>query len=780
MSKLPIDLTGSKGLAPHFYGDRPYIASRPNLRYQGQDGQMAEGIFNPFTFFGYMAPANNTTKACTGTTSFLLSSGLVIPSRLAVNSTDAIFFSDESTGGTAHGKVVNLDTATDTSLDTILTLSGAEAIPTFHITYGTATIDGIGVGILVNPSGSTMPTVASAVQGEAASGSSITKSVTVSGANKALYVLAWNRDPTTVNNATGATWDGNAMTSVSFGTYSPSGGVKIAYSIFRYTAPASITGDVVVSWAGSENNLGVICIVVNDANQTTPFTGNTIDTESNAAEFQFTIAETGSNQLRLVTFLTETTTHSPSGDWQTEVLNDTDTSGRFSTWKFTLATQFSRLEDMVVYQINVEPKILFTKRNTVSDNFNSIGIADLDFSNVDEDWSYAIHNFTLSGSNRATFVRADNNTLYVLDGASVHSIDGTVLGGTNGSITEDVLQFLGGGAIGGDVARVIDGVDTRGRIWFGVHIYANFDARENSFSGITTPQFIGVYVWDRISGVAGMQDYVSISGAKEFKSMHLLGNEPACFTISTEGYTQLRKWDGSGFAVVQTLGKLAYPNFQKHSVYEDGQSIMWLGNDGKVYVYGRLEGNDVDALYIIGDMEDHITAASTFTESGVLIPANATETVTSGNEPRTLGFYLSFSDSGGNHLKKWYPYGFNEIATVAQKAKSGDVYSKVELLPGMSQVNDLVVRCAPTDSAGSTTIATIKVYLNNSATAFVSKSVTTLEASRGYVRVPLNGKKPVNTIQIEIEWSESETLSKDTFLPYMAILDYTETNIKEK
>ena len=72
--KTVIDLSGIKGLTNRFYGDKSLTASQPHLRYFGDDGELAVGIFNPISTLGYMSPANNTTKACTGTTGFLLTS----------------------------------------------------------------------------------------------------------------------------------------------------------------------------------------------------------------------------------------------------------------------------------------------------------------------------------------------------------------------------------------------------------------------------------------------------------------------------------------------------------------------------------------------------------------------------------------------------------------------------------------------------------------------------------------------------------------------------------
>lgn len=776
MPKLPLDLTGKRGLTSRYYGDKVYTTSKPNLRYDGIDGEMAEGIYNPLTVNGYMSPANDTTKAVTGTTSYLLSSGIVIPSRLATETTDAIFFSDEATTGTS-GKIVNLDTAIDTSLDTALTFdTGTDDVsPTFSVTLGTV-VKWVMPNFLINPASSTTPSIIYSTRGTSSSGTTITKSITVpSGTSTELVVISFNY---TANTATGATWNGNAMTSHGSGSFS-SGGTNISYNVFRYNAPTASTGDVVVTWAGSNNNLGVFAMVTDNTNQTTPLSSITSATGTATAVAEDDLNKTASNQLRFNFLLSETTSHKKTYSYNTEVSNENNTAGTDSFWYYNIdGTQYFRNEDFIKYSLNGDPKIFFARTDTTSYNFNSIGIADLDFSNSDVDWSIAEHNVTLSGRTRPVFILADNNLLYTLDGAVVYSIDGTVTGGATGAITQ-VLQFLGDRTEYKEITRLIDGIDLRGRLWIGLHVYPDFDTRDNSIDSITTPQFIGVYVWDRLSTVASMQDFIRISGAKEFKSMHSINGNPLCFTVSVDGYTQIREWNGSGFPVTKKLGKNAYPNYRRHSVYEDENGIMWLGQDGKIYFYGVVDGSDIKGLFIIGDMTGHVSSEQTYSNSGIFIPVNATETVTIGNENSTLAFYLSFSDSGGNHLKKWYPFAFNQVDSNNQIANSGNVYSLVKLLPSMSTVNNLVIRCAPTSTKSATTIATIKVYLNNSTTAIATKSVTDTEASRGYLRVPLNGQKSVNCIQIEVEWVAG-TLGVDTFLPYMAILDYNETNIREK
>lgn len=75
--QMQIDLSGSKGLAPHFSGDQSYSVSSPNLRYLASDGQMVEGVYNPFKKNGYMSPANFSTKDVTITSNGMFRSNTV-------------------------------------------------------------------------------------------------------------------------------------------------------------------------------------------------------------------------------------------------------------------------------------------------------------------------------------------------------------------------------------------------------------------------------------------------------------------------------------------------------------------------------------------------------------------------------------------------------------------------------------------------------------------------------------------------------------------------------
>jgi len=778
--KIQTDLSGIAGLAPRYFGDKPYSASKPNLRYLGADGQMAEGIYNPISVLGYMSPANDTTKAVTGTTSFLLSSAVVVPSRIASASTNAIFFSDEATGSTL-GKVVGLDTPIDTSLDVEHTLTGLQdANYTFTTNFASAT-DAVTRGFRVNPSGAAFPTLNTSTRNVGSTGATHTFSFTVppSLTNSVLVVHTFAYSNPGSPQITSITWNGTAMTNSGQGA-GTTGSLTWSFGTFKLAAPANATGNIVITWTASVTTPVAYALLYTGAAQTGQITDADTATVDTGTTVSLNIDSSADWQTRVAATISRTNvTHTAGNEIEmTEIFNATNGTGKDSL--FTVSTNGdNKIEDMILYQVDGTPKIFYAiKSNEATLESGGIGIADVDFSNPNDDWltndSSGGNKDMMALEGRSFFTLADNGNLYAFSGNRVHKIDGGPTGGTNGTVTESVLLFLGT-TVDNSVTILKDAMDLKGRMWIGLHVNSDFDSENNDLSTESLSQFVGVYVWDRVSVVASMSDFVEISGARELISMHKFKGIASCFTISTDGYSEFRTWDGSKFKVTKPLGKNAHPVYRRHSVYEDTHGIYWFGKDGKVYFYGSVGEGFEDALYIIGDMTGHVTSNETFVSSGVMVAANATETVTSGVNTTGLGFYLSFTDTAGNHLKKWYPFGIETIASNAQKGHIGNVYSLVRYLPKLSTVNNIVVYCAPTGT-GTDTIATLKIYFNQSTSVGWTETITENKASKGYIHIPVR-EAFVNSIQFEVEHSTTETLGENTFRPSVGIIDYTPVEI---
>lgn len=123
MSKLNIDISGRGGLAPNFAGDLNDTSAQPHLRYIGDDGQFADGVFNPIKQFGYLSPANNTYIDLTGSTN----------ANIIATEYDSI--NDDAFLAEAGAVIWKLDGFDDTSLSTYITVNqtGTETLTDLNI-----------------------------------------------------------------------------------------------------------------------------------------------------------------------------------------------------------------------------------------------------------------------------------------------------------------------------------------------------------------------------------------------------------------------------------------------------------------------------------------------------------------------------------------------------------------------------------------------------------------------------------------------------------------------
>jgi len=119
MSKITIDLSGIGGLAPKFNGDMDRTVATPNLRYIGNDNQMADGIYNPLRRYGYLSPANATMASLTFT-------GGTHDSNLTTGIYDSV--NDDFYIGGADRQIWQGDTLDDTQLQQKIDL-GATGTP---------------------------------------------------------------------------------------------------------------------------------------------------------------------------------------------------------------------------------------------------------------------------------------------------------------------------------------------------------------------------------------------------------------------------------------------------------------------------------------------------------------------------------------------------------------------------------------------------------------------------------------------------------------------------
>lgn len=439
-------------------------------------------------------------------------------------------------------------------------------------------------------------------------------------------------------------------------------------------------------------------------------------------------------------------------------------------------TSSGTMFDLELYQINGVEKIFYVRGN-------DIGIANVSegLTSPNDTWlsGTATNGFNLNGV-KAFMVKADNGFAYVMDSYSVHKIDGTASGGTNGTATQDVLRFP-------DQFFISAAIDTRGLMWIAI----NNDERtsvEYQPDEIVLNGECGVYVWDRLTSVVQMRDFIPVQDASRIHRMWEGPNNEICLmTSGSNGDTQIRIYNGSSFEVVKTLGPSSYAPV-RDGVAVGNNTSFWGSEDGYLWALWKNDANKYSLVQLTQITSS--TLDNTDDRQGpVLIYAGGDAfTSDSGYRGTRESLYIAYKESGQN--AKIVRYFINDANTISddngaggesfisdhnQTCGQGDVYTPVKVLPFLSTLRSLTIYCAPGTTSDSTTIATIKTYINQSTTAVQTTTVTKADIAKGYLQIHYN-RPNVNAFQIEIEWDTSKIIGADDFLPYLAILDYEPTN----
>ena len=400
------------------------------------------------------------------------------------------------------------------------------------------------------------------------------------------------------------------------------------------------------------------------------------------------------------------------------------------------------------------------------------GIMSLASNSVKDDtWLSQTLGVSLNSHSGYNFIRkADNGFAYVFTNNRVSKIDGTITGGTNGYVTKDVLTFP-------ETFTITDAVDYRSQLYIAVQQYQNPATLTTSIGSA------GVYVWNRISTSIYSAEYLELPGVAKINKIYASPDGVLkLITTSDNGITEIRKYaynDSRGiiFRVEKTLGIGAYPE-SPDSFTSIGDKVTWIANDGNMYVEKE---NIITKIHQIKAPGTGTAGLATNITTGAILYGSGIET--SGNNYRTnkQGITYSYLDGSTVYTKRVYPFDLTTGTDAAQTPHQGDVYTKVKYIPIGSNVRTLRIYNAPITGTGTTVIATVKLYFNQSTTASIptgmTKSITKDEAKRGYVDFKINSSN-IQAIQVEIEWSTSVTLGADTYLPSFAVVNYDETKSK--
>lgn len=375
-------------------------------------------------------------------------------------------------------------------------------------------------------------------------------------------------------------------------------------------------------------------------------------------------------------------------------------------------------------------------------------------------------------------ILADNGFLYILNGYRVHKIDGTVGGGVSGQITYDILNAP-------QNFTFYDGVDFRGTLLLAI----NVDLDSNSFQNETsqfTPNLCGIYVWDRLSTIVSMRDFLPLRGMKIIRRIWISPKgEVLVLAEGSNNASYLFQYTGTGFKMLQDLGKNACPVTWGGLVVGTNCSY-WQGIDGLLYGYGAPTANDPDILFKLLDtnevrIDKHPASTASLQTGALLLTQYDDFSPTAGYSTGLEVIYGSYryTESGSKYdTFRYLPNAVDTINSITPKASQGNVYSIVRRLPYFSTVNYIRIGNLPVSSTGTSTIATIKVYKDHSSSVFVTKTISQKEAALGYAYITIGGDECF-AIQLEIEFGTTAQLGVDDYCPVYAEVDYS-VNLKKR
>jgi hypothetical protein len=418
-------------------------------------------------------------------------------------------------------------------------------------------------------------------------------------------------------------------------------------------------------------------------------------------------------------------------------------------------------QGLALHELNGEKSLYYTYNTT--DDAGMLG-KQIGVYNLETDTNYPNWFWQLTSTNLEKiegddffFEFSSNGFLYLFGDKKVYRIAGSELDGEYGGI-QDLLSF-------NSEHYISDAADYRGNIYIAIQKGNNVNLDANYSNSC------GVFIWNRSSGQSNMRDYISIQGAKKIVALWIShSGKLMLVSINSNDRTELREMKRNAFPVVAELERGAYPA-NREMVSSGPNGAWWIGVNGKVYSFGNIAPGDTDNFYRFGQL---VPNDSTF--GMMFYGGQSAGNVSGDNWDEVESFYISYDD-GSPQVKLWAPHANADGDYPNQVSEQGDVYTPVTYLPQMSTLKNIEIYCARTSLSDSTTLATLKFYINQSTTPFLIKTVKAEDAVRGYIDIALD-KPFVNSFQMEVEWNNSLALSEDLFYPSQAIVRYEKTSTK--
>lgn len=698
MAKQIIDLSGQVGLLERHQGDLNDTSAIPNLRYLGEDGSFADGLFNPMKTYGYISPANNSFTSLTGTIAAPINS-------IQYDATeDTLYFAEEGENilflsgldDLTLANYIAVDTGT-TIKDMVLYEVNAQKSLMYLIDSNTAltttknSIAGNGGGMYIG-----FKTI------DTTEGMSlIDKDIKASDSNYfeinlcdvASQDFASYRFPKMAQEFDGGDVYGRKITGVSVALRRSSGtGVGITLKISIQSPATTSTAGFTARGAWATATSYAINDTVTDAGQTyqcyvahvsaagnSPSSGSANEdfwnffgapdgTALASTEFLLSdIPELSSSANKRINFEFDTpVTGLNSGNYWLviEEVGTNMTAGDRLSWIATINQE--GIYDGYQAKGFLDQATDIWKNLDTNDPNTGKGLDTFDFRlicNRDDNLTAytgtttntaTIGAFGVESGEPGFLYLADNGILYWFQRNKVHTFDGSITGGPVGKASETVLQFPSY-IVAADVA------EARSRMYIGIQSSNNTSATDGKTFGANK---IGVYVWDRRTQIQGQSDFYPCPGAREIKSLFTSSSgDVLAITISNSGFTEIRGINGNQYAVLHTFEKNGYPASRRGVSQVDNMST-WLGANGIFYAYGSVTNSQKKQLYKIGNITE--TVDGTFASGPVFVGHNEA------TEPRTA-LLFGVGSVEGETVNDFHPVSLMNsfIAIVSSSSGSG-------------------------------------------------------------------------------------------------------------
>lgn len=376
--------------------------------------------------------------------------------------------------------------------------------------------------------------------------------------------------------------------------------------------------------------------------------------------------------------------------------------------------------------------------------------------------TFFINSLEFSINGKVKMIKSGDGFMYILDGFKVHRFDGTVIGGSRGTLYQSILQAP-------SYYRFTGGIDHKNNMYIIMHQNPSLGIGANNGQKVTTE--CGVYIWNRQASFFNSSQYIPINGIREINRIWVNeADEILLMATDSENYGQLYKFNGTSFVKIKRLPQRGVV-FYDDSLYVSSYGTTWLAADGLIYHWGVSPKGTKPGLFILGELNS--SSSSMNLTPGVALHGSTTPTY-----PEST--YFSYND-GGVKIGRFYP-NFNGGTTGTDiYTHRGDISTPVVYLPKMSTLNHIDLFFSTTTTSGSTIVASIKFYKNQQSSPFMTKYITRDDLVKGYISIELNVPYS-NSMQMRFNYFNlssapptggTQTSGTLDFAPSFAVLKYT-------